>query len=91
MYEALAIASLLLSVVAGWAVVSQRLACGVTLKLGLAAVAVGLLVVADMAWQGRSDDLTGPLALVVAGVLVCAAWWVVREPRHAYDERDDGA
>ena len=90
MYEALAIASLLLSVVAGWAVVSQRLACGVTLKLGLATASIGLLVVADMAWQGRSDDLTGPLVLVVAGVLVCAAWWVVHEPR-TDEERDDRA
>ena len=91
MYEALAIASLLLSVVAGWAVVSQRLACGVTLKLGLATASIGLLVVADMAWQGRSDDLTGPLALVLAGAFVCAAWWIANEPRHASDERDDRA
>ena len=91
MYEALAIASLLLSVVAGWAVVSQRLACGVTLKLGLAAVAGGLLVVADLAWQGRVGELTSALSLVLAGAFVCAAWWLAREPRHASDERDDGA
>lgn len=91
MYEALAIASLLLSVVAAWAVVSQRLNCGLALKLGLAAVAVGLLVVADLAWQGRVGELTRPLAVILAGAFVCAAWWLAREPRHASDERDDGA
>lgn len=74
--------SLILSVITGWAIMSQRVRDGVIVKSGLICVAIGFIGAALVSIDnGDHNSLATAHALVFVGLLICAVGYLLRTHR----------
>lgn len=79
----------LLASISGYAVMSQRVRCGLVAQLGLVLVSVGFLGVTLIALQAYAfhDALAAAHALVHAGLVLIAAEYILRARRRGHQRR----
>jgi 1,4-dihydroxy-2-naphthoate octaprenyltransferase len=79
------LASLVLSIATGWAVMSPRVKDGIVIKIGLVCLSVGFVGIFffHISRPDGPHPLASAQALVHLGVLICAAGYVLRTRRHS--------
>jgi len=71
--------SLLLSLLSGWAIMSQRVRDGIVIKIGLALISLGFMAVVFLADEShRAQQLAAAHAMVHLGLLICAGGYLFR-------------
>lgn len=74
--------SLLLSLLAGSAIMSKRVQDGIVIKIGLALISLGFMAVVFLALEPRrAQQLAAAHAMVHLGMLICAGGYLFRSRR----------